>query len=436
MKILPIYLSLLVLAGALPGARGEEFRTDINPALLYYQAFAAAPNLDPADNNYLRPSTGDWRGQKLTPRFAELLAKYDTQLRLVREAAHATVPCDWGVDWSAGPNTMMLYLARAKAVVQTARLHAMWALQQGQPADACQDLLAALVLGRNLTRDGTFMSVLVQIAIEAIICDAIAENFGRFPPEVLQQLAAGLDAPPVRGTVVAGILSETGTYSGWLSRKVVELQRQYPGNDAKVMEEIRRLLFSGPRAPGEGDPWKEFKRAAGGTSEGVFKLLQERSTMYHRTAELVALPYPEYKSQREAFMAEVEKSHNPFATNAVPAFVRGRAKEFRIQVIMAMVRAAVEYKLHGEQGLRSVTDPCGQGPFGFRRFVFEGVDRGLELRSADDIGDYPQVLVFVEKEGPPFRVDGRNVGQALASPQSPQSASERFRERYGARYGK
>ena len=39
----PICLSLLVVTAPFLGARGQELRTDINPALLYYRAFLAAP---------------------------------------------------------------------------------------------------------------------------------------------------------------------------------------------------------------------------------------------------------------------------------------------------------------------------------------------------------------------------------------------------------
>ena len=433
MKKLPIYLSLLVLAGALPGARGEEFRTDINPALLYYQAFQAAPNLDPADNNYLRPSGNDWRGQKLTPRFAELLARYDAQLRLVRQAAHSKVPCDWGIDRSADPDTMLPHLARAKAVVQTARLHAMWALQQGRPADACEDFVASLVLGRNLSRDGTVISVLVQIAIESLVCNAIAENFGQFPPETLQQLVAGFDVPPARGAVAAAVRNDEASFGGRTSHEILELRRQNPGDDAKVMEGIHHLLVPQEMEPAPKGLWEHLTQAAGGTSEGVLKLLQERAPMYEKAAVVLALPYAEYKSQMKAFSGEIEKSPNPFVTNSIPLFLRGRAKEFRVQVVLAMIRAAVECKLHGESGLKSVGDPCGKGPFAFRRFVFEGVDRGFELRSAFDLGDYPQVLIFVEKEGPPFLLGGPRAGQALAPAVSPTDA---FRQRYGARQSK
>ena len=78
-----------------------------------------------------------------------------------------------------------------------------------------------------------------------------------------------------------------------------------------------------------------------------------------------------------------------------------------------MVRAAVAYKLHGESGLQSVMDPLGNGPFAFQRFMFEGVDRGFELKSSYARESYPCALIFVEKEGTPFRVDGPHIGQAV-----------------------
>ena len=50
-------LALLILT--LPAARGEPFRTDINPALLYYQAFLLAPeSMSDADSDYLVSKPG------------------------------------------------------------------------------------------------------------------------------------------------------------------------------------------------------------------------------------------------------------------------------------------------------------------------------------------------------------------------------------------
>src|SRR5438445_311638 len=123
MKIMkPTCFSILLAASVMVSGGTEAFRTNINPALQYYQAFLMAPDLEPADRDYLYL---DWRGKKLPERFGELMAKYDNEFRLVRQAAHAGVPCDWGIDMSSGPQTLLPQLARGKAVVQAARLRAM-----------------------------------------------------------------------------------------------------------------------------------------------------------------------------------------------------------------------------------------------------------------------------------------------------------------------
>ncbi|HUR46086.1 MAG TPA: hypothetical protein VMZ27_09450, partial [Candidatus Saccharimonadales bacterium] len=139
------------------GAAEETFRTDINPALLYYRAFLLAPDLPPADKNYLFESQEWSRGEKLPERFGTLVSYYGKQLRFAHQAALCTVPCDWGVDMSPGPNTLLPHLAKCKGIAQAGRLRAMWALQQGRQADARDDLLASLALGRNSSRDGTLI---------------------------------------------------------------------------------------------------------------------------------------------------------------------------------------------------------------------------------------------------------------------------------------
>jgi hypothetical protein len=411
-----VVLPLLILTGAMVSARGQQFRTDINPALLYYQAVIVAPDLSKADRDFLY-NTNDWRGQKLPERFGELVAQYANQFRLVRQAAHATVPCDWGIDRSAGPATLLPQLARNKSVAQAARLRAMWDLQQGRPAEACDDLLAAFALASNTSRDGTAISVLVQFAIENIVLFTVAENFHRFSPETLRQLVDGFEAAPARGTMAACIPSEKSVFHDWMLRKILELQKDNPGNDAKVMAGIHELFagFEGAdeRQTNQAQPnlWEQVTQAVGGTSKGVIKLMSERERAYQRLALLMALPHGEYEDQMKRFSAEMQKPSSPFVSQTFPAWEKSRQKEFATLVALAMVRAAVEYKLHGEPGLKSVTDPCGRGPFAFQRFVFEGVDRGFQLKSAYDGLGYPEVVIFVEKEGPPIFCDREECGQ-------------------------
>lgn len=411
MKMKPICLSLLVLTGTVLGLRGEIFRTDINPALLYYRAFLLQPDLPQADSDYL--FTNNWQGQKLPKRFGDLVAGYDNQFKLAHQAAHSSAPCDWGIDMSAGPATLLPQLSRAKALAQATKLRVEWHLQNGRQDAARDDLLAAFALARNLPRDGTLISALVQFAMEAIECSTIAAHFGQFSPEVLQQLADGLDALPMQSTAADCVGTEKALCLDWTRRKVLELQRENPGDDAKVMEGIHQLVGFENQPEGQSNLWQLITEAAGGTSDGVLKLLREREQVYDTVAEFLKLPYREFESKEQAFRAAIEKTPNPFIATGVPSFIRAREREFRLVAVQAIVRAGIEYKLHGEAGLNRVSDPCGNAPFAFRRFIFQGVDRGFELRSAFNLGRNQAVLIFVEKEGPPFQVDGNYPGRPL-----------------------
>ena len=414
-------LSLLLLASSFALVRAESFRTDINPALLYYRAFLATPEpgLSDADRAYLESKKG--LEQKLPERFGKIVAGYDHQMQLVQQAAHSRVPCDWGVDLSTGPNTLLPHLARARVVVRTAQLRAGWALQHGRQEDARDELLAAFVLGRNAGSDHLVISAFVQNSIEGMIYGAVAFHFGEFSPDTLKQLAAGFDAAPARCTIAACMPSEK-SLGDWALTRLVELQNAYPGDDAKVMAEYRDSgLVTAMNSVGHTNFWPRLVAASGGTSAGVLKLLRETEPLFPRLAEILALPQPEYETQAKQFKADARLSKNPFWSSfdlltgwdLGGSRVHPRATEFRAEAYLAIVHAAVEYKLHGEAGLKSVMDPFGSGPFSFRRFLFKGVDRGFELRSAYSGTQAPFVIIFVEKQGPLFQISGADAGKAV-----------------------
>jgi len=43
---------------------------------------------------------------------------------------------------------------------------------------------------------------------------------------------------------------------------------------------------------------------------------------------------------------------------------------------------------------------------------FEGEDRGFQLKSREKFRDFDEVMIFLEKPGKPFRLDGKNAGTA------------------------
>ena len=409
-----ICLLTLILTGTVLGSRAEPYRTDINPALLYYQSFIMGAQLPQADHDYL--FTNQWQGQQLPARFGELVSQSDNEFKLVRQAAHATVPCDWGIDWSAGPYTFLPHLARVKATIQMAQLRAIWNLQNGLQAGAGDDLIAAFTLARNGSRDNSLIAVLVQIAGEAIVNSTVAANFGRFSPETLKELMEGFDAAPPRGTMANAIATtESHCFSDWAEARVSELRKEYPGDDAKVLDSFRSIFEDfGDAGQLDTNTWSRIVAATGGTSEGFLKLVREMQPMYTRLDAIAALPQPEFEVQIKLFYADIRKSSNPLIAAIFPDFEKARVKEFASLTDSAMVRAAAEYKLHGEAGLQSVNDPYGHGPFQFQRFFFEGVDRGFELKSSYAGRGFPEVMIFVEKDGPPFHVNGKYAGQAMS----------------------
>jgi len=410
------YAGIVLLLLTLVNARGEPGRTNINPALIYYQAFLLDTKpLADADKDYIESKAG--REVKLPDRFGPLLAGYDNEFKLVRAAARQAVPCDWGIDMSPGPGTFLPQLRFIKAVAVASKPRAMWDLQHGDQAAARDDLLAAFVLGRNASRDGTMIGALVQYASEAIVYGTVAGNFGQFSPETLQQLVAGFDAAPVRGTIATTILSEKTNHIDWLANKISRLQPERPENQANLLAailkdpELEELQNIGD-VPTT-NFWSRAVTAAGGTQDGLLRFISGSEPLYERLAKIMTLPLAEYDKQIQEFAPEIRNSQNPFVQLLFVDPDKPRVKEFRIQAWQAMVRAAVEYKLHGEAGLNSVKDPLGSGPFTFQRFVFEGVDRGFELKSAYAGLQYPCALIFVEKEGTPFRTDGPHIGEAV-----------------------
>ena len=407
----------LILASGVMGIQSlsaaETFRTDINPALLYHQGFALRPELSQADHDYL--FTNEWRGRVLDDRFLALIPTYKNSFKLFRRAAKAQVPCDWGLDLSDGPNALLPGLAKAKLAAQTARLRVMWHLQNGLPDEARDDLLAALVLGRQLPTDRVLISTLVQFAIENIVASIIAENFYQLPPDTLAEIAAGLESAPGQGLVAECIDTEKKSFSEYYLRKIAELRAEDESRAlARVRELLARTLDDEDAAA---DGWvakaERIMAAAGGTLDGLVRLFQELAPLYEQVERIMRLPPAEYQKAMTDFVSMVKAHPNPLVNEFFMVFDSCRKKEFGTQSTVAMVHAAVAYKVRGDEGFRAVLDPCSGVPFEFERFVFEGVDRGFKLKSKFRSRDFDEVLIFVEKPGPLFRTTGKTAGQKV-----------------------
>ena len=322
-------------------------REDINPALLYWQAFAVMPDLAPDEQKHLLDT--QWRTRPMDERAGELARRYDSTFKLLRAAAASNADCKWGVDLSLGPEVLLPHLAKAKRCANVAVLRARWAIQQGRFENARDDLLAAFVLGRNVSRDGTIISALVQIAVERIVLASIIQHWPELPSETIGALLEGINHAPRRGTMADAMVTERVAFYGWLVRKIQNAQAKYPGNDQQALEEITRII-EGMRGPPEpGQERSEFAapviRAAGGTTAGLLNYLGELEPLYHELQRVMNLPYGEFYPALNQLEKQVQESSNLLARELLPAVLKVRDKEFKTQAWLAMVRTAYLYRL-------------------------------------------------------------------------------------------
>lgn len=406
----------MVMAGActLIAVRGAEpdFRTNINPALLYFQAYQLAPRLSEADSKYLFDA---WSSETLDARRVNLLNEYDNAFKLLRRARFAAVPCDWGYDLSDGPEALLPGLAPAKGLAQAARLRATAALEAGHFDTARDDLAAAYTLSRQLAADHILISALVQYAAENILMDAVAENYYRLSADQLDQLVAGFDSAPRQGTIAETVLStERDAFFQSIHAKLARIAAEAKGNErafwGQFAEYWNHIASDSDSNQAPNATTDEVKEAAGGTAAGMLRLMDQMPAFYEEIGRVLALPYTEYATKAPALFTKISTSPNPFVRTFLTAFKNVRPKEFSATVRLEMVRAAAAYKRNGIDGLRRVRDPFGSEQFELTRVQVDGSDRGFALKCPEPIRDFPEKLIFIEKPGAPLHLEGPHAG--------------------------
>jgi hypothetical protein len=405
---------LVLFLAATTGLRAaDQFRTDINPALLYHQALLMVPQFSDEDRKHVFES--EWRNKPLDQRCTDLVTSYKNVFKMLRRAAASEVPCDWGIDMSDGPETLLPALARFKSVAQVAGLRARVHLTAGNQEAAREELLAVIAMGRNVSKDGTLISILVQIAIENIVGSVIAENFYQFTPETLEVFAVRLKSGPPRDLVRNAMAVEKSSFYDWLIRKITDASIEANGDAKQVQAKVRELWTknlaeSDTESQGIVDQWIA---ATDGTPAGLIAYVRQLEPFYDEITEILGLPWSEYQGRHAAFEKKLREHPNVLAREFFSALGNSRKREFTTEAKLAALQAAIAYKLHGDSAFNAIADPFGEGPFTFRRFTLEGIDRGFELESRLNCRGFVEKLIIIEKAGPAVRVDWKRAGEKI-----------------------
>jgi hypothetical protein len=367
------------------------------------------PDLDPSEKALL----DGFRYAPVDEEYENLARRYNPALRLAAKAVNLKDKrCEWGIDLDDGPDTLLPHLARAKSLARAAQMRARLFFDQDNEAQVISDLTGAFVLGRRLATDGILISALVQIAVESIVVETIAESFHQFTNEGLITLLAALDSAPPRETIGRALSYGERTLVAWFAKRINEIREKHR-TDAAALAEIRELLAEKTAETKDYRKADEFLKAAGGNIDGLLAQVRATHALYDELERIAKLDYTEFTRVNQEFFDKIDTSTNPFVMTFFPALKRPQEKEFLVRSRIEKVRAAIQYRLQGERGVAAVRDPMGGGSFTFRRFVFEGQDRGVEIGSSHP-AESPDRMIFLEKPGKPVHVIGIHAGEAWA----------------------
>jgi hypothetical protein len=344
-----------------------------NAALHYWQAFATMPKFTDAEQTKL---TSEYLTMPLDAHARELVGKSEYALRCVRRGA-ALPNCEWAIDWKGeGIDALLPQMNAARVLSTLACLRARWEFEAGQNAEAIDDLVAALTLGRHGSLDGSLIGILVGYSIEARVSEALAIQLPKLSVTIVKDLKKRFDALPAGGQPAAALRACEETSLDWFERKVKGAK-----NRDSLLVFLRMFAVSEGKSANTKDRARAFLAECGGDAAGVLKFAEEARPSYARMAKSLELPMDQFEKEFEA--ESKAQAGNPVFKVFFPALAKFRGGQARAEVRRALFRAALAVQIDGRDALKDYPDPVGGASFEYVAF-----DGGYELRSkfkgADD----------------------------------------------------
>jgi hypothetical protein len=350
----------VALLGLPPGSAFADGGPDLsaNAALKYWQAFAQLPTLTQPERNKL---ASECVTMPLDAHARELVTRSAYALQMMHYGA-ALRRCDWGIGSEEGINTLLPHADGAHVLSALACLRARLRFEEGHNAEALDDLVAALTLGRHASAHGLNIMLLVGHGIERRVGETLALYLPRLSAPALNDLKARLDALPPGGTPATALPVEEKFDVDWLARKLKGMK------DQASLSAFASQVYDAP------EKRRAFLEECGGTAEGMLRFVEAMRSSYVTLAKKLDLPPDQFATELER--EERRQAGNPVFKALFPAMGRVRWLQARADVRRALLSAAIAVQLHGPEVLKKHPDPVAGGSFEYAAFP-----GGFELRS-------------------------------------------------------
>jgi hypothetical protein len=366
--ILAAALALLLLppltGGGLTRAAAAGPVSDDNAALQYWQAFGLM-----SDEGTVK-QLEDIDAIKFEGDAMNLVR--DNNPRLAYLYAGASMPrCDWGIDFSTGPETLLPHLGRSRDLARLAVLRARYRFEQRRDRDGVDDVLATFELAKDAGETPVLICILVRYAIEQMAIDTLARHLPTMDRATLDYLATKLETLPAPDSLKRVWPQESKYFIDWTIERVDKIEKESGGDARKWSEGVLALAMFTREDAAEVrkvgvPPPKEFRA-----------LMASIKTLLAQLVDVTDLPMAEQDAKLEELQKPFTK--DPLSKLLVPHQNKIFLTRRRWQVRHAMLDAAVAVVRDGEAALKEkkYADPFGDGaPFTYRK-----TDGGFVLES-------------------------------------------------------
>ena len=187
-----------------------------NAALIYWQAFAVMPTLTEGERTAFDAAVKDPQ-TKVTPELTPVVSRFRNALREMHRGTKAAT-CDWGLDYDEGPNLLLPHLQKARELSRAAILRSRLRFSTGDVDGAVDDVLATFILGRHCGRSPVVIGVLVNIAIEKVAIDVLAEHLPMLSLRQLDSVSKALANLPPMASLEECMKTEGESFCDWIER--------------------------------------------------------------------------------------------------------------------------------------------------------------------------------------------------------------------------
>ena len=317
MKVVPVLLAFsVVLACSTNGLLADEAAKGVPPAapnaaVVYWQAFAAMPNLDADEKKILEAAASDVKSH-LTDELVPLVRRYRTSLHELQRASEIT-PCDWQLDTNAGPLLLMTHLQKARDLGRVALLRARQSFAAGETERALDDVRASFKMARDCAASPSLISLTVEGAIEKLAGEVLAVNLPLLTKAQLKELNAMFRELPSSCSVVTAIHEESRYFCDWLARQIdTEVEKlgdsQARGDLFRAIMEIMGEESELNPSSNDAEGIRKAELLKSLTEADVRESLQRLRSDFAELEQIAALPFVERTVRIEAFEESLSAS--------------------------------------------------------------------------------------------------------------------------------